>query len=366
MVLPTSVKLIDDVRKASDDILSASEPFREFLQTDYTLNFLNCEDTYHRDVIRSRLTRNVATTFDQVYDELDGALREYIPATCEEWAKLSILPTVRRIICRASNRIFVGTPLCRNHDYQTLMLDFNGNFVKSAILIGMFPKPLKPIVARLISNIPSQVRSTMEFIRPLVEERFAKMEEFGETWDDAPNDMLMWLMSEAKGIERSLEGLARRLLLANFASIHSTSLLAMQALYRLLSNAECIEPLRQEVETVVAKEGWTKAGMDKMHKVDSFLRETLRVDSLGIVMSIRLALRPFTFSNGVTIPADTLVALPLCAIHEDEEIYPNSEEFDGFRFSKLREKEGDVAAAKHQAVTTSAELLAFGNGRHAW
>ena len=35
--------------------------------------------------------------------------------------------------------------------------------------------------------------------------------------------MLMWLMSEAKGVERSLEGLARRLLLVNFAAIHPTS-----------------------------------------------------------------------------------------------------------------------------------------------
>jgi hypothetical protein len=26
----------------------------------------------------------------------------------------------------------------------------------------------------------------MEFLRPLVEERFAKMEKFGEKWDDAP------------------------------------------------------------------------------------------------------------------------------------------------------------------------------------
>ena len=75
----------------------------------------------------------------------------------------------------------------------------------------------------------------------MVEERFARMEEFGEDWDDKPvrrsaslnayvpinaeiqNDMLMWLMSEAKGVERSLEGVARRLLVVNFAAIHSTS-----------------------------------------------------------------------------------------------------------------------------------------------
>jgi cytochrome P450 len=80
----------------------------------------------------------------------------------------------------------------------------------------------------------------------------------------------------------------------------------------------------------------------------------------------RLVLRPFTLSNGLTIPAGTLVAVPLHAIHRDEEIYPNPEEFDGFRFSKLREKEGGVTATSHQAVSTSTEQLAFGLGRHAW
>jgi len=40
---------------------------------------------------------------------------------------------------------------------------------------------------------------------------------------ETQNDMLMWLMSEAKGVERSVDGLARRLLLVNFAAIHTTS-----------------------------------------------------------------------------------------------------------------------------------------------
>ena len=46
-----------------------------------------------------------------------------------------------------------------------------------------------------------------------------------------------------------------------------------------------MEPLRQEVETVVAEEGWTKAGVDKMHKIDSFIRETLRIDGQSISSS---------------------------------------------------------------------------------
>ena len=39
------------------------------------------------------------------------------------------------------------------------------------------------IVARMLSNLPSQIQQEIEFIRPMVEERFAKMDEFGDEWD---------------------------------------------------------------------------------------------------------------------------------------------------------------------------------------
>jgi len=41
---------------------------------------------------------------------------------------------------------------------------------------------------------------------------------------DLQTDLLMGLMTEAKGVERSVEGFARRLLIANFAGVHTTAL----------------------------------------------------------------------------------------------------------------------------------------------
>jgi hypothetical protein len=135
---------------------------------------------------------------------------------------------------------------------------------------------------------------------------------------------------------------------------------------------------------VIREEGWTKAGVDKMHKIDSFLRETQRVDGLGLrslyslsrvknadvrlfpVPLTRLVLRPFTFSNGVTIPAGTLIAAPGSAVYTDEANYHDPDTFDGFRFAKLRESEGDKTTSRHQTVSTSSEHLAFGLGRHTW
>jgi Cytochrome P450 len=49
------------------------------------------------------------------------------------------------------------------------------------------------------------------------------------------------------------------------------------ALYDLAANPQYIQPLREEVEENLTEKGWTKAAMDKMWKVDSFLKESMRL-----------------------------------------------------------------------------------------
>lgn len=70
----------------------------------------------------------------------------------------------------------------------------------------------------------------------------------------------------------------------------------------------------------------------------------------------RKAVRPFTFSDGTVVPAGAFIAAAStpdpCAA------------FDGFRFAACRADDG--AATKHNMVTTSADYLPFGHGRHAW
>jgi hypothetical protein len=80
----------------------------------------------------------------------------------------------------------------------------------------------------------------------------------------------------------------------------------------------------------------------------------------------RLALRPFTFSNGVTVPAGTFVTVPGTAVQTDERTHIKPDEFDGFRFARLRESEGNTTASRNQTVSASNEHLAFGLGPHTW
>jgi hypothetical protein len=51
------------------------------------------DDSYQRNVVRSKLTRNIAATFDPVHDELVGALRDFIP-TIDQGMSHILLKTV--------------------------------------------------------------------------------------------------------------------------------------------------------------------------------------------------------------------------------------------------------------------------------
>lgn len=55
---------------------------------------------------------------------------------------------------------------------------------------------------------------------------------------------------------------------------------------------------------------------------------------------------------------------PVIGIHRDDTIYENAGEFDGFRFSRMREQ--DPESGKYNMVSTSLEWLTFGTGQHAW
>jgi cytochrome P450 len=48
-------------------------------------------------------------------------------------------------------------------------------------------------------------------------------------------------------------------------------------MYYLALYPDYWKPLREEVENATNREGWTKAALDQMSKVDSFIKESQRL-----------------------------------------------------------------------------------------
>jgi cytochrome P450 len=58
--------------------------------------------------------------------------------------------------------------------------------------------------------------------------------------------------------------------------------------------------------------------------------------------------------------------LNLQFIDSSQTIYDNPDEFDGFRFAKLREADEHDGVTKYQMVNTAPDYVTFGHGKHAW
>ncbi|KAJ7929739.1 cytochrome P450 [Mycena leptocephala] len=373
VVVLCSPELINDLRKAREDDLSAAHGFGATLAVNYTLGAGFVMHPYHVRVIQSSLTRSIGARFADIHDEIVTAFHDEIGRLLhpdsDSWVAVPALKTVLRIVSRTSNRLFVGVELCRNTDYRDLNIEFAEDVIKRARLINLFPNVLKPFVGPILSPLPRGMAHAKKHLVPVIEERLRVEEEYGKDWEGRPNDLISWLLEQAPAEERTVDNLIQRILMINFAAIHTTANSFTQALYHLAAAPEYVAPLREEIEAALLKDGWSKAAMGKCVKLDSFLRESQRFNGVSAINMNRMVMNPagFTFSDGTHLPRGSFIAAATYATHHDDAHYADAELFDGFRFARMRAgaEEGGADSAKFGMVTPNAKFLSFGLGNHA-
>ncbi|KAF8621411.1 hypothetical protein AX15_007823 [Amanita polypyramis BW_CC] len=339
MVVVSGPQYIDEIRRAPEEHLS-----------------------FHEGLID--LTKNIGTKFSDVQDEFAKAFEEFIPTNLgDEWIKINVYSTIMDIVCRTSNRMFVGLPLCRDPDYMSLNKEFTINIIKAAHVINKFPSFLRSIVARLFANVSSDVKRGMRHLEPLIKERLAKEAQYGKDWPGKPNDLISWLLEAAQGEQRSIRNITIRMLLVNLAAIHTATMTFTYMLYDLATHPEFVQPMREEVESALQEEGWTHTAINKLSKLDSFVKESMRLSGIDAYGLKRKVMKDFTFSDGTMIPAGNLIAVAMRPIHLDSEYYKDPTTFDAFRFEKMRKEEGENT--KHKFVSLDLNYLLFGHGRQA-
>jgi len=199
----------------------------------------------------------------------------------------------------------------------------------------------------------------------------------GEVLNEAPVDVTTWyinsLEKEPVQAEKKAEKIAHRLMVLNFAAIHTSTFAATSVIFDIFSTPPedgVIPSLREEIRQVLSDndEQWSKEILAKMVKLDSAVRESLRLSTFLTKGMDRLVVDPngVTMENGLHLPRGTVVGSTAYSIHHDNHFYENAMKFDAFRFSRAREGSSSVLDGKNQSiVTTSETFLSFGHGRHA-
>ena len=188
VVIAAGAQYIDEVRKAPDEVLSFVEATEQVRRVDIRLNTFPEADIlsqrqqikytlgpgvgtgYHVSVTKTQLTRSLVVLFDDIRDETLAAFNDLIPAKEDgEWVKVRTQPMLQNVICRVSNRLFVGLPLCvsyafscvirtkrlfagRNKEWIKLNINFTLHAVIGGQILRLFPEFLKPcVIVRFIT-----------------------------------------------------------------------------------------------------------------------------------------------------------------------------------------------------------------------
>lgn len=397
-ILPPS--LVRWMSTQPDDILNVQKLHEEILETDYVFQYTHTVDNpLHEDVIRRDLNRHLGSLTPAIMMELEDTFKQYWGLDTEQWKEIRVFENTMRSITRVTNHVLVGRPLCQNETYLYNVTKFVQAVVVSGSIIRMLPAFLKPIMGRLISLSTRYYNwKCSRFLFPLIEQRMAEMKRSSGSDNNkaAPNDFITWLIldsySRPKPIDRSVEMIAYRVMLVNFSAIHTTSFTVTNLLFDLFSSplvSEYVTAMRKEAKQAVQDNhgNWTKAAIAQSVRLDSAVRETMRLSSFmgrGLERKVE-AIKGIMLDEGFHLPRGVNVGVSVYSIHHDECFYPRAHEYDAFRFSKPLEKvenwkqidvdEGALGEETSKAsngssrnlsslVSISDTFLSFGHGRH--
>lgn len=393
VILP--FKYLDEIKRAPQNRLS----FGLFSRQAFLLNYINGPEQTDAaaHVVRTDLNKNLGSLTKGMHGQCASALSDRIPKcdgenysqdkfhslTSEaDWTPLQPYFTIAYVIARISALAFVGPELCRDEEWIKMTVDTTLITMRTAQTVRQKYSPhwrwLAPFLDEGSKAAHANRKRAAELLEPIYQKRLTQTSD-----PEKSVDSIQWLINAARGRTKSMEELADEQLFLSIGSIHSTAASALSTLYDLLDRPAYMDDILQEIHTVRAQNEsseWTHRSLEKLEKLDSFMKESQRFNPVGLgklprttremltpyltkppVTMQRSAVKPYTFKDGLRIPANTQCCFPNYELNHDADVYPDPQTFDGYRFLRLRQT---VDSNKFHFAYVSDQSINFGAGTH--
>ncbi|KAI1423461.1 cytochrome P450 [Xylaria sp. FL1777] len=278
---------------------------------------------------------------------------------------VKISEVVLNLVNRSVARVLVGDPLCNDETWLRSNLQSTVSVGMTCRDITRFPRILRPLIYRWL---PSH-KILMQSFEIAKEKLVATLRNRDDSEKNA--NVLRWLI-DANGKQEfnpDISFLTNQILFLGTAATRSTAVTIVNALLDLAAYPEHQATLRGEINDVLAmKEGWSLAAIREMKKLDSFLKESQRLNNHLLLSFNRKVRLSFTLSSGVKIPVGTFISMPAYwAARESDDLAGLDEVFRPWRWCELREraeKQGE-SPIPYLARTPNQNNLHWGYGRNA-
>ena len=191
-----------------------------------------------------------------------------------------------------------------------------------------------------------------------------------EVSNNSQNDLITWIIDTApKHLNWTSRRITCEIIAIWFGSVHALSSTVTYALYDLCSYKEYLAPLRAEIASPeFEKLMQTTQGMPLL---DSFMKESTRLNPMEAMSGRRQALKDFSYSDGTKVRKGDWTCVPAKAILHDDAFFPDAQNFNGFRFVHPDLRPGTIKSATQpegpsKFVTISPNYHNWGIGHIVW
>ncbi|KAJ5710721.1 cytochrome P450 [Penicillium malachiteum] len=367
LVLPP--QYVDDIRKFPSHVANPTVAHVHNLMGSSTNMDIILRNNLHFRTIQLKLTPNLNAVIHPMQDELNFAIEHGLTKSEDKWVTIKPYHKVADFVARVSARIFLGKSMCRNPEWLEISTQFTENVFISLVILRLFPMWTHGLLNWLIPSSykgSAYLRKAKKLLVPEIIRRRERFSQGINKHEGSNLDFLSWMMEIATPEESDPATLAHLEVVMSLAS-NTSQMNVVQVLYDLLAYPEYLDPIREEIRSVVNEVGpwmsWGKLAFSKLRKLDSFMRESQRFNPPTLLSMHRVILEEAVLSDGLVLPKGSHISMAVNAIQNDPEVTPEPEIFDGLRYYKLRQRKGE--ANLHQFSSTQDRILHFGHGANA-
>ena len=374
-VVVSSAQHIREYSGAPSDQLSLYAVAKETFQPKHTMCKFEWKDKrgseglgfIHtlRVIITSRLPSLAPKFRSVIAEEMQQRLQE--SPQIHGWNQYRAFEFAEHISSRINCLIMFGSELCEQPGFVQLVVQFTWDTLYAAEVVRTLPPILGPMIARYMTNNYRASNVLYDYLYPIVDERMRLRDlEEGDIHRDKPkpDDGIQWLVDTSRQHIHTTPRMIGEIISVLFGSMHTTSLTMTNAMIDLALHPECIEPLREEVESGAMDDFVDKA--EGLPLLDSFMKESARLHGFDFIGARRRALKPFTFSDGLRVDKGDWICIPQYAMMYDDRYFPEPHRFNAFRWINGVQPKNPASNTPYKMTDVHPDWYMWGSGRLIW
>ena len=282
---------------------------------------------------------------------------------------IKLASSVRRTVSRMMCRAFFGERLTKDVEFREALLRYSADMVASMGAFQVTPGFLAPTVHRWITNNGAAMHLILSRVN--AELHALDLSAVKDHSERDPEPTILHTMADTiRGHDYwNNDLLAQAILGIWFAASHQPWMNLDFTILELCARPDAVADLRSEILSTITDAG-DETALDyqavehRMPLLDSFIKETIRVNPLDTLAIRRKALKPFQFTNGPAVPLNSMACTSSYDQMHDANAYPNPHAFNAKRFAPDSSTKSSMRGAR--LVDVSDKFPVWGFGSLAW